>query len=227
MTEYTANPHQDFESLEDLSDFLDEANIHSNCVLRFFQLNQHRSETVDQQTKNFVLSTNQSVHSLDSAPLICLLQEPYYHKQGSFYSPDSQYASPIYLKKPGVLARAAIWCPTLYNPRPIYQLMTRDVAAAAITVGNESFTIFSIYRPQNQDPAVIFSNIEGNFSSSHLSACILGANMNCKSALWAPSSSVHGESIEGFAIQNNLTCINPPNHDPTFIGANGSSHIDA
>ena len=117
MTEYTANPHQDFESLEDLSDFLDEANIHSNCVLRFFQLNQHRSETVDQQTRNFVLSTNQSVHSLDSAPLICLLQEPYYHKQGSFYSPDSQYASPTHLKNVVFQPeQQIIWCPNIQPP---------------------------------------------------------------------------------------------------------------
>ena len=62
MTEYTANPHQDFKSLEDLSDFLDEANIHSNCVLRFFstfKINTGAKRSINKQGILFCQQINQ------------------------------------------------------------------------------------------------------------------------------------------------------------------------
>ena len=105
--------------------------------------------------------------------------------------------------------------------------MSQDVAAAAITLQSKSYLIISLYNPPKQSPARLLTGIEGNFSSNHLTSTILGGDLNCYSPLWGPSQSKHGEIFEGFALQNDLLCINPPDHDPTFVGHNGSSHIDA
>ena len=129
--------------LEDLNLYLNSVPTHSPNYLNFIQLNQRKSEIFDQLTRNYVMSLNKLS---PETPLICLLQEPYYYKQGNFFSPDFLYTD-IYDKQPGCCARAAIWCPKLFNPRPVLQLMSRDVAAAAITIQNESFLIISIYNP--------------------------------------------------------------------------------
>ena len=85
----------------------------------------------------------------------------------------------------------------------------------------------SLQRCQNSDPSRLLSTIEGNITSSHLSCTIIGGDLNCKSYLWGPKHSKFGEIFEGFALHNNLTCLNPPSHDPTFVGPQGTSHIDA
>ena len=115
---------------------LEELNLHFSSIktsgasyLNFFQLNQQKSEIVDQLTRNHIVSTNKFS---PNSPAICLLQEPFYCKQGNFYGPDSTYAPAIFLKQPGFRARAAIWCPKIYYPRPVHQLTSRDSAAAAI-----------------------------------------------------------------------------------------------
>ena len=212
---------------------LEDLNLHFSSIktttasyLNFFQLNQQKSEIVDQLTRNHIVSTSKF---LPNSPAICLLQEPFYCKQGNFYGPDSTYAPAIFLKQPGIRARAAIWCPKIYNPRPVHQLTSRDSAAAAITVGNESFLIISLYNPPKSDPSGLLSTVEGNITSSHLSCTIIGGDLNCKSYLWGPGPkhSKFGEIFEGFALHNNLTCLNPPSHDPTFVGPQGTSHIDA
>ncbi len=144
--------------------------------LNFFQLNQRRSEIVDQCTRNFALRHNSHQHR---SPLICLLQEPYYYKKGTFYGPDHTYEV-IYLAQPGKRARAAIWCPKIFNPRPVHQIMSEDIAAAAISFNNNSFLIVSIYNPPNGDPSYLLSKIEGNFSSKHLHSVILGVTSTAK-----------------------------------------------
>ena len=191
--------------------------------LQFFQLNQRRSEIVDQCTRNFVLRHNKNHQD---SPLICLLQEPYYYKKGFLHGPDQSYDS-IYLSHSGKRARAAIWCPKSLNPRPVYQLMTEDIAAAAISFGGSSVLIISIYNPPCNNPSQLLSKIEGNFPSEHLQSTILGGDLNCKSSLWGPSDSKHSEIFEGFLLQNDLSCINPPDHEPTCVTSRGTSHIDA
>ena len=135
----------DFLDLEDLIQLQDFNDTESTPTLpnqvNFLQLNQHKSEIVDQLTKNFVLSFNKrNANTL----LVCILQEPYYYKYGNLYGPDSTY-EPIYYKQPGKRARAAIWCPKAFNPRPVFQIMSQDVAAAAITLQSKSYLIISLY----------------------------------------------------------------------------------
>ena len=96
--------------------------------------------------------------------------------------------------------------------------MSQDVAAAAITLQSKSYLIISLYNPPKQNPTRLLTGIEGNFSSNHLTSTILGGDLNCYSPLWGPSQSKHGEIFEGFALQNDLLCINHPDHDPTFVG---------
>ena len=140
-----------FLDLEDLSylQIINHTSIQSKSPsLAFFQLNQRRSEIVDQCTRNYVEKHND--HNTDM-PLICLLQEPYYFKQGTFYGPNPSYDS-IYFSQPGKRARTAIWCPKLFNPRPVYQIMSEDIAAAVISFCGSSFLIISIYNPQAAIP---------------------------------------------------------------------------
>ena len=216
---------EDFSELDLLASNLNPSPVSPKSnQLKFFQLNQRRSEIVDQLTKNYVISHNLNY---PNKPMICLLQEPFYYKQGNFYSPDTSYAPPIYLHNPGTRARAAICCPKIYNPKPVHQLMSRDSAAAVITVNKESFLIVSIYNPPNTDPSALLSFLEGNLNSLHLSKAIIGGDLNCRSILWSNEDSPFGEIFEGFTLSNDLQCINPSNHEPTFCGPMGKSRIDA
>ena len=84
----------DFLDLEDLIQLQDFNDTESTPTLpnqvNFLQLNQHKREIVDQLTKNFVLSFKKRNAN---TPLVCILQEPYYYKQGNLYGPDSTYES--------------------------------------------------------------------------------------------------------------------------------------
>ena len=112
--------------------------------LKFLQSNQRKSIEVDTKTKEYTLNSNESSHTFENSLLIVLLQEPYYSKHGSLLPPDTQYKV-FYLKQPGILARAATFCPSIYNPRLIPHFTDRDTAGVAITIGDLHLAVISVY----------------------------------------------------------------------------------
>ena len=184
--------------------------------LKFLQVNLQKSKSGQHYINGMISKYNKAGENF-----ICLVQEPISSRSRLVRQPNSVQRFSV-----GGQPRATIYASTNINAWLLETMSDKDMVAIQTEVLGQQVIIVSAYLDYT-DRQVISNKLYGilDYAQTRNLGIVIGADSNCHSSLFGPTTNKRGEVLEDFIANSGLVVENI-GHTPTYESRGNSTCID-